>query len=96
MGSAEIIAGLKEDKAKLAELFGVEELALFGSYARGDENPESDIDILIKLRTPSYSSLMSIMRYFEKKFHKKIDLVRKGPHLTERFFKIVGKDIIYV
>ena len=80
----------------MAAQFGLEELALFGSYARGEETSESDVDLLVTLKSPNYSHLISIMNYFENKFHKKIDIVRKGPHLTARFFQIIGKDIIYV
>ena len=96
MGKPEILEILRIEKPGLMEKYGLEELALFGSYARGEETSESDIDILVKLKTADYSCLISIMTYLESKFRKKIDLVRKGPHLTERFFRIVGNDIIYV
>jgi len=32
----------------IAQQFGIEKLALFGSYARGDQNEDSDLDFLIK------------------------------------------------
>lgn len=43
----EIIAILRAMKPDLGRRFGVRDLALFGSFARGDETDRSDIDILV-------------------------------------------------
>jgi len=96
MNKQAIIASIQAEKNYLQQQFGVEEIALFGSYARGEENEDSDIDILVSTKTPSYSLLMGLYVYLEKKFHKKVDLTRKGPHVSERFLKNISKDIIYV
>jgi predicted nucleotidyltransferase len=91
----EILEFLKEEKPDLEKEFGVQEIAVFGTYARGDARPDSDVDILVSLTQPQYSMLARLLIYLEEKLHKKVDLVRKGPHITERFYKIVGNDIIY-
>lgn len=44
------MTGLPVDHGRLAELcsrYGVERLEIFGSYARGEASPESDLDILV-------------------------------------------------
>jgi uncharacterized protein len=44
-----VIGGRQVDRARIAEIcrrFGVKELALFGSVARGDESDDSDVDLL--------------------------------------------------
>ena len=38
---------LKEKKAYLQKRYPISELGIFGSYARGDFNEKSDIDILV-------------------------------------------------
>lgn len=43
----EIIATLRAMKPDLGRRFGVRDLALFGSFARGEETDRSDIDILV-------------------------------------------------
>ncbi len=96
MNREQIISTLKSDKATLSEKFGVEKIALFGSYARNEQNAKSDIDILVKLSTPDFSLLMGVSRFLEERFKNKIDIVREGNHLTSRFYSIVGTDIIYV
>jgi uncharacterized protein len=48
MNTPEIIATLRENEAALRAQ-GVSHVALFGSRARGDNRPDSDIDILIEI-----------------------------------------------
>lgn len=96
MNKKSIIESIVAEKPYLQEHFGVEEIALFGSYARGEENADSDIDILVSVKKPSYSLLIGLYSYLEKRLNKKIDLLRKGPHVSERFLKQINKDLIYV
>ena len=42
----EILQTLKRHKEELYKKYGVEEIGLFGSFARGEETDKSDIDIL--------------------------------------------------
>ncbi len=54
---------------------------IFGSFARGDHKPESDIDLMVKFKEPSKTSLfdMSDIAYLlEEKSKMKIDLVEEG------------------
>ncbi|MBI2270424.1 MAG: nucleotidyltransferase domain-containing protein [Bacteroidetes bacterium] len=91
-----IVEILKQEKRFLHDSFGVEQLAVFGSYARGNENEESDIDILVTLDKPDYSKFSGLYSYLRKKFNKKIDLIRMGDHITEKFLSRIKKDVIYV
>jgi predicted nucleotidyltransferase len=45
--TAQILKMLKAKKPELEIKYPISELGLFGSYARGDHNPQSDIDILV-------------------------------------------------
>ena len=54
---------------------------LFGSFARGEETPESDVDILVKFDQNSRVSLMkhaSMIVDLEQKLNRPIDLVVDG------------------
>jgi predicted nucleotidyltransferase len=92
MNKQTIIESIKAEKP----YFGVEEIALFGSYARGEEKADSDVDILVRINKPSYNLLMGLYAYLEKKLNTKIDITRKGPHISERFLTQINKDLIYV
>ncbi len=45
----EVLRILQQEKPELARLYGVKRLALFGSYARGHQREDSDVDILVEV-----------------------------------------------
>ena len=96
MNREKILAALKKEKPYLYEKFGVEEIALFGSYARNEQKEGSDIDVLVKLKYPKLKFLVGVLEFLEQKFSKKIDIVTEGNHLSERFRRVVKDDIVYV
>ena len=59
----EALTALKKLKPQLQKQFGVSELALFGSAARDELRPDSDIDVLVKFDAAASSS-----RYFGVQF----------------------------
>ncbi len=92
-----IVTTLKSYKPQLTSEMGVKTIALFGSYARNTQSLESDIDLLIEQNAINYKQLVQTLLFIEKKFPgTKIQLTRKGPHLTDRFLKTIEKDLIYV
>jgi len=96
MKKDEIINTLQVDKQFLKDNFGVVTIALFGSYAKGVESEDSDVDFMVEFTEPSYSLLMGLYSYLEHKLNSKIEIVRKGPHLSERFLNNIQSDLIYV
>jgi predicted nucleotidyltransferase len=57
----EIKQFLQAQKSHLAEKYGVTEIGVFGSYVRGEQRPDSDLDILIELEAPPRISLMGLV-----------------------------------
>lgn len=96
MKKNEIINTLQTDKQFLTDNYGVVSIALFGSYAKGLENTDSDIDFMVEFTEPSYSLLMGLYTYLETKLNSKIEIVRKGPHLSERLLNTIKNDLIYI
>jgi predicted nucleotidyltransferase len=64
MTREEMVRLLKSHKATLAERFGVTDLALFGSMARGEAQQGSDLDVLAAFDGPATSR-----RYFGAQFY---------------------------
>lgn len=93
-----ILAFLKLHKNELKEIYGVESLALFGSYSRDEATDKSDVDILFKLKKEQKLSIfkyLKLLTFLENKLQHKVDLVREEkikPMLKE----YISKDIIYV
>ena len=90
-----IINLLRAEKSYLTKEFGVVNIGLFGSFARGQSGRDSDIDLLVELKEPRFDYLAGLQVYLENKFNRKIEIVRKGNRLNSRFVKIVEKEIIY-
>lgn len=73
---------------------GVQNIGLFGSYAKGLARPDSDIDIFVEM-PPDFSIMMQLQQYLEVNLGQSIDLLRKGPHLRPDFLKTISSEIIY-
>jgi predicted nucleotidyltransferase len=91
----QIINLLRTEKSYLTKEFGVINIGLFGSFATGQTDRDSDIDLIVELREPRFDYLAGLQVYLGKKFSQKIEIVRKGNRLNNRFVQRVEKDIIY-
>jgi uncharacterized protein len=79
MDKHDIIAKLKENEAALRAQ-GVVHAALFGSVARGDHRPDSDIDIMIELDPAARVTMfdyVDIKEYIESLFQGPVDVVNR-------------------
>ena len=95
MADKEIIYILKQNINQIRQEFEVRSLCVFGSVARGENGPDSDVDIFVDM--PARIFLVSRLKQFlEDILHKSVDLVRKHPHLSERFLNQLNKDAVYV
>ena len=69
-------------KAILPELqadHGVKKLAVFGSYARGDQSPNSDLDLLVEFhRPPTLFQFVRIRRRLASALGRNVDLVMRS------------------
>jgi len=94
--TAQILQILAGKKPELQSRYPISELGLFGSYARGDFNEGSDIDILVDFndRIDGFDYIR-LAHELEDTFHYKIDLVsRKG--IKEKYLPYVEKNLINV
>jgi predicted nucleotidyltransferase len=73
----EILKAIDAIRPRLA-LLGVRELALFGSYARNEAAPDSDIDFLVEFSQSSFDRYMDLKELLEELLARKVDLVMKS------------------
>lgn len=78
------------------EAFGIERLGLFGSFARGEAGPDSDVDIIIELSQPDLFRYATIQQQLETVFHRHVDLISAHAHLPESFQARLEQEAIYV
>jgi predicted nucleotidyltransferase len=94
----EILTFLSEHKEELFSRFHLSKIGLFGSFSRGEQNRESDFDILFDFDenvTDVYSVKNALKEYLSVAFERSIDLAR------EKYLKSYAKqqilnDVIYV
>ncbi len=56
----DIVKALRELKPELRARFGVREIAVFGSFARGEATDTSDLDLLIRFEEDARPTLFSL------------------------------------
>lgn len=91
MNKSLIINFLKQNKEMIETKYQVKQIGLFGSYVKGLENDESDIDILVDMPS-SFDNYYDLKEFLESSLQKKVDLGLIGmvrEHLKEKIFSEV-------
>jgi hypothetical protein len=91
-----IIKKLHFLKDELERNYGVERIALVGSFAREEYTENSDIDLLVEFSSINFNNLAGLSIYLERIFGKKVDIVIKSPYLRKKFAESVDKEAVYV
>jgi uncharacterized protein len=70
---------LSLQKEFIRQKYRITELSVFGSYARGEQNESSDIDILVDYEiAPTLIMLVELRDYLSQIFGLKVDIVTKN------------------
>ena len=70
------IESKRAELARICARHDISYLGLFGSYARGEERPESDVDLLVDFSArKSYFGLANALHEFEHELDRPVDLV---------------------
>jgi hypothetical protein len=88
----EIERTLKELKPSLSEKFKVKRIGIFGSYLRGEQSEESDVDILVEFSGPIGWEFIDFKEFLEETLGQEVDLVTLRalkPQMRDRILKEV-------
>jgi hypothetical protein len=94
----EILDFLKHNHRFLSEHYHITKIGLFGSFAREEQKPDSDVDILIDIEegTKNIHDLkVSLKKYLSDAFGRNVDLAREK-YLKPYAKKYILKDVVYV
>lgn len=90
----DILSFLREKKSFLKKEFDVDNIMLFGSYARDEATEDSDIDILIDTQKKDFDNRCRLKEFLEKEFKKRVDVLYKDS--VRRFvMRIIKDELIY-
>jgi len=87
---------LAQYKQKNHDKYGIENIGIFGSVARGEATDSSDVDICIKTKTPDMFMLVHIKEELQNIFDKSVDIVRLRERMNPYLKKRIEKEAIYV
>lgn len=93
---SQVLALLERELPVLRERYGIKTIGIFGSVSRGEETPESDLDILYSFRPEmdTYDNLLDLGDFLEDLFQRKVDLVPEE-WMSERFRASVMTEAIF-
>ena len=91
----EILESLARNKPELQRRFKVGRLALFGSYARGEQGPDSDVDILVEVDPSIGLEFVTLADRIENILGATVDLVSSRA-VTSKAMKFIEPELIYV
>lgn len=86
---------LTQASSHIRNEFGVESLCLFGSVARGENGPDSDVDVCVDM-PPKMKLVIGLKLFLEELFGAPVDLIRRHKNLRPFFLSRIEKDAIYV
>ena len=92
---AEIQTTLESQKQMLYEKYPIKSLAIFGSYARKEQNEQSDLDLLVEFKDKIGIRFIDLADEIERIIGIKVDLVSQNG-VKDKYLQVIQKDLIYV
>jgi uncharacterized protein len=89
-----VIDILRSREQEIKERFAVKRIGLFGSYVRGEETKESDIDILVEFEDPTFRNFMNLAFFLEDLFGRRVDLLTPEG-ISHRIRPSIEKEVVW-
>lgn len=89
-----IEALLRDLKPELERRFGVRRIGVFGSVARGEDDGDSDVDVLVELAEPIGWELLDLQERLEEALGRRVDLVTVGA-LRKEMTATVMREVVF-
>ncbi len=86
---------LNKKKPYLREKYNVSSLAIFGSYARSEETPVSDIDILVDFDKPIGIEFVDLAEELENMLEVNVDLISRNG-VKPSYLEEIEQDLVDV
>lgn len=90
---------IRRELPYLMEHFGVKRIGLFGSFARGTPESDSDVDILVEFEKPIGFKFMDFADYLEQVLGRKVDVLTPEGVRSIRIKEVsreIERSVVYV
>jgi len=95
MNSNEILAVLRQFKRDHAEQYGITEIGIFGSFARGENREDSDVDVVFETTTPNLFKTACMKQDLEELLKRPVDVVRLRSAMNPRMKERIMREALY-
>lgn len=89
----EIIERLRQARPELAREFGVTRIAVFGSYARGEQRDDSDVDVLVEMDPSIGLRFVDLADRIETLLGVRADVVSRRA-IPPRHWRVIEKELV--
>jgi len=93
----QIMEFLSQNKKVFRDKFHIIRIGLFGSFAREEQNPDSDIDLLVEFEENTqdlYELKIQLKEFFQIQFGIEVDICREK-YIKPRFKNTILKETVY-
>ena len=91
----EVLRILQQEKPELVRRYAVKRLALFGSYARGDQRDDSDVDVLVEVDPAIGLGFVELAERIEGALGVRAEVVSRRA-IKPRYWEVIQEDLIDV
>lgn len=92
---AEVLGKLQSHKPDLWHRYPIKSLAIFGSYARQEQRPESDVDVLVEFRRSVGMEFLDLAEELENLTQEHVDLVSRNG-IRAPYWEQIKSELVYV
>ncbi len=93
---ADILARLAEFRRVRSQEFCLDSLGLFGSVARDEAGPQSDVDVVFRTTSPNLLLTVQLKQTPEQAMGRPVDVVRLRDAMNPRLKCRIERDAVYV
>jgi len=97
LGYEDILQTLKQKKEYLRKEYGVQRIGVFGSYARGTQTQDSDIDFVVEFDEDIpdlFETKYRLRQFLDDTFDRQVDLANLEA-IKPYILKVISKDFKY-
>jgi len=95
---SDILKYLKQHKTDLLTQYSLSKIGIFGSFARGEQTADSDIDLIVEFQAGTdnlFQIKQALKKLMENQFHKEVDICREK-YIKPYYKNQILKDAIFV
>lgn len=91
-----VLSDLQNSLPYIKKTYGVRSIGVFGSFARGEQQPGSDVDLLVEFNPgeATFENFMHLADYLETLFSRRVDLLTRDG-VSKYLRPVIEKEVIW-